>query len=149
MILQGGSDSQLQIARNFGTTCAIVLWNSSLIGHTPQSSASPEELRLWVGPRALSGKKNCIIDRGLRTTSRQISFKFLSIKTLPPDKLHRGFRRGIEWRNRVRHVIFQGNSKEIWWEVVLKYRSMVGNKGWRICPSVRPSVTLQKGINLG
>ena len=36
------------------------------------------------------------IGRGLRTTSRQISFEFLFIKTRPPDKLHTGFRRGIE-----------------------------------------------------
>ena len=30
---------------------------SSSIGHPPHSSASPVELRLRVGPRALSGKK--------------------------------------------------------------------------------------------
>jgi hypothetical protein len=29
-------------------------------------------------------------DRGLRTTSCQISFEFLFIKTCPPDKLHNG-----------------------------------------------------------
>jgi hypothetical protein len=37
------------------------------------------------------------IDRGLRTTSRQISFEFLFIKTHPPDILHNEFRREIEW----------------------------------------------------
>ena len=31
------------------------------------------------------------IDRGIRNTSRQISFQFLFIKTRPPDKLHNGF----------------------------------------------------------
>jgi len=36
------------------------------------------------------------IDRGIRNTSRQISFEFLFIKTCPPDNLHTGFRRGIE-----------------------------------------------------
>jgi hypothetical protein len=35
----------------------IALWLSSSIGHPPHSSASPVELRLRVGPRALSGKK--------------------------------------------------------------------------------------------
>ena len=34
--------------------------------------------------------------RGIRTTSRQISFEFLFIKTRPTDKLHTRFRRGIE-----------------------------------------------------
>jgi len=31
--------------------------DTSSIGHPPHSSASPVELRLRVGPRALSGKK--------------------------------------------------------------------------------------------
>jgi hypothetical protein len=31
--------------------------SSGSIGHPPHSSASPVELRLRVGPRALSGKK--------------------------------------------------------------------------------------------
>jgi hypothetical protein len=48
------------------------------------------------------------IDRGIRDTSRQISFEFLFLKTCPPDKLHNGFRRGIEWRNQTRYVICQG-----------------------------------------
>ena len=37
------------------------------------------------------------IDQGLRTTSRQISFEFLFIKTCPPDKLRYGFQCPIEW----------------------------------------------------
>ncbi len=48
------------------------------------------------------------IDRAIRTTSRQISFEFLFIKTRPPDKLDNGFRRGIERRNQIRYVICQG-----------------------------------------
>jgi len=55
---------------------------------------------------------SCRIDRGIRNTSRQISFEFLFIKTRPPDKLHTGFRRGIEWRNQIRYVICQGG--EFW-----------------------------------
>ena len=47
-------------------------------------------------------------DRGLRDTSRQISFEFRFIKTRPPHILDIGFRRGIEWRNRIRYVICQG-----------------------------------------
>ncbi len=34
------------------------LGKASSIGHPPHSWASPVELRLWVGPRALSEKKN-------------------------------------------------------------------------------------------
>jgi hypothetical protein len=34
-----------------------VMNSASSIGHPPHSSASPVELRLRVGPRALSGKK--------------------------------------------------------------------------------------------
>jgi hypothetical protein len=34
-----------------------VIWMTRSIGHPPHSSASPVELRLRVGPRALSGKK--------------------------------------------------------------------------------------------
>jgi hypothetical protein len=34
------------------------------IGHPPHSSASPVELRLRVGPRALSGKKKNLGNRG-------------------------------------------------------------------------------------
>jgi hypothetical protein len=65
--------------------------------------------------------------RGISTTSGHISFEFLFIKTFPPDKLHNGFRRGIELRNRIRYVIYlsggkvliKRNSKEMWREVVL------------------------------
>ena len=39
-----------------GKTCSI--------GHPPHSSASPGKLRLRVGPRALSGKKNNLGNRG-------------------------------------------------------------------------------------
>ena len=39
---------------------------------------------------------NYPIDQGIRNTSRKISFEFLFINTHPPDKLHTGFRRGIE-----------------------------------------------------
>ena len=35
----------------------IVIPSSRSIGHPPHSSASPVELRMRVGPRALSGKK--------------------------------------------------------------------------------------------
>ena len=42
----------------------------------------------------------------------QISFEFLFIKTRPPDKLHNGFRRWIEWQNQIRYVICQGG--EFW-----------------------------------
>jgi hypothetical protein len=66
------------------------------------------------------------IDRRIRDTSRQISFEFLFIKTLPPDKLHIGFGFVIQFRVRIRYVICQGgncfrkrNSKEIWREVSL------------------------------
>jgi len=34
------------------------------IGHPPHSLASPVELRLWVGPRTLSGKKKNFGNRG-------------------------------------------------------------------------------------
>jgi hypothetical protein len=50
------------------------------------------------------------IDRGIRNTSRQISFEFLFIKTRLPDKLHNRFRRWIEWRNQIRYVIYRGAS---------------------------------------
>jgi hypothetical protein len=39
------------------------VWPCS-IGHPPHSSASPVELRLRVGPRALSGKKKNLGNRG-------------------------------------------------------------------------------------
>ena len=39
-------------------------WSSS-IGHPPHSSASPVELRLRVGPRALSGKKKEVRVKGV------------------------------------------------------------------------------------
>ena len=38
-----------------------------------------------------SSPRAATIDRGIRDTSRQISFEFLFIKTCPPDKLHNGF----------------------------------------------------------
>ena len=38
---------------------------TSSIGHPPHSSASPVELRLRVGPRALSGKKKELRYRGV------------------------------------------------------------------------------------
>ena len=49
---------------------------------------------------------------GLRTTSRQISFEFLFIKTRPLQILHNGFRRAIEWQNWILYVIFVGG--EFW-----------------------------------
>jgi hypothetical protein len=38
---------------------------SCSIGHPPHSSASPVELRLWVGPHALSGKKKEVRVKGV------------------------------------------------------------------------------------
>jgi len=38
---------------------------SSSIGHPPHSSASPVELRLQVGPHALSGKKKELREQGV------------------------------------------------------------------------------------
>jgi len=43
--------------------------------------------------------------RGIRNTSRHISFEFLFIKTCPPDKLHNGFGFVVQFRVRIRHVI--------------------------------------------
>ena len=43
---------------------------SSSIGHPPHSSASPVELRLRVGPRALSGKKKEVRYRGVLKSVR-------------------------------------------------------------------------------
>ena len=40
-------------------------WYSSSIGHPPHSLASPVELRLRVGPRALSEKKRSKGERGV------------------------------------------------------------------------------------
>jgi hypothetical protein len=48
------------------------------------------------------------IDRGLRTTSRQISFEFLFIKTCPPDKLHNGFGFVIQFRVGIRYLKCEG-----------------------------------------
>ncbi len=41
----------------------VALVETSSIGHPPHSSASPVELRLRVGPRALSGKKKNLGNR--------------------------------------------------------------------------------------
>ena len=75
------------------------------------------------------------IDRGIRDTSCQISFKFLFIKTRPPDKLHNGFGFVIQFRVGIRYVICQGgnffrkrNSKEIWREVSLIPRPTTSQK---------------------
>ncbi len=48
------------------------------------------------------------IDRGIRTTSRQISFEFLFIKTRPLDKLHNGFGFVVQFRVGICYVICQG-----------------------------------------
>ena len=48
----------------FETTCFQLDRAASSIGHPPHSSASPVELRLRVGPRALSGKKKELGNRG-------------------------------------------------------------------------------------
>jgi len=40
------------------------------IGHPPHSSASPVELRLRVGPRALSGKKKEVRVKGVLKSVR-------------------------------------------------------------------------------
>ena len=48
------------------------------------------------------------IDQGLRTTSRQISFEFLFIKTCPPDKLHNGFGFVIQFRVGIRYLKCEG-----------------------------------------
>jgi hypothetical protein len=48
------------------------------------------------------------IDRGIRTTSRQISFEFLFIKTRPLDKLPNGFGFVVQFRVGIRYVICQG-----------------------------------------
>ena len=50
------------------------------------------------------------IDRGIRTTSRQISFEFLFIKTCPPDKLHNGFGFVIQFRVGIRYLKCGGAS---------------------------------------
>jgi hypothetical protein len=57
---------------------------------------------------ACSGWIQSIVDRGIRDTSRQISFEFLFIKTCPPDKLHKGFGFVIQFRVGIRYVICQG-----------------------------------------
>jgi hypothetical protein len=43
-------------------------------------------------------KYNTLPYRGIRDTSRQISFEFLFIKTRSPDKLHNGFGFVIKFR---------------------------------------------------
>ncbi len=47
------------------STTACYLTIASSIGHPPHSSASPVELRLRVGPRALSGKKKEVRVKGV------------------------------------------------------------------------------------
>jgi hypothetical protein len=44
--------------------------SSSSIGHPPHNSASPIELRLRVGPRALSGKKKEVRVKGVLKSVR-------------------------------------------------------------------------------
>ena len=48
---------QVKLAKAHGGTCSI--------GHPPHSSASPVELRLRVGPRALSGQKKEVRVKGV------------------------------------------------------------------------------------
>ena len=50
------------------------------------------------------------MDRGIRETSRQISFEFLFIKTRPPDKLHNGFVFVIQFRVGIRYLCVRGAS---------------------------------------
>ena len=52
---KGGNAPRATMKRDFYPPQAIEVPSS--IGHPPHSSASPVELRLRVGPRALSGKK--------------------------------------------------------------------------------------------
>ena len=44
--------------------CGQALTMTCSIGHPPHSSGSPVELRLWVGPRAVSGKKKELREQG-------------------------------------------------------------------------------------
>ncbi len=48
-----------------GVCCGFCDTHTSSIGHLPHSSASPVELRLRVGPRALSGKKKEVRVKGV------------------------------------------------------------------------------------
>jgi hypothetical protein len=56
----------------------------------------------WGAGRAGGERKikkyNTLPYRGIRDTSRQISFEFLFIKTRSPDKLHNGFGFVIKFR---------------------------------------------------
>jgi hypothetical protein len=52
----------LTSSHNFNFTNIVL---PSSIGHPPHSSASPVELRLRVGPRALSGKKKEVRVKGV------------------------------------------------------------------------------------
>jgi hypothetical protein len=45
---------------------------------------------------------------GISTTSRQISFEFLFIKTCPPDKLHNGLCFVIQFRFGIRYLKCEG-----------------------------------------
>ena len=72
------------------------------------SSTASHDLRIFTIASIRSPDKE--IDRGIRDTSRQISFEFLFLKTCPPDKLHNGFRCGIELSGG--RVLIKRNSKE-------------------------------------
>ena len=50
--------SNIHHARSCRRIIGVSFSRSCSIGHPPHSSASPVELRLRVGPHALSGKKN-------------------------------------------------------------------------------------------
>jgi hypothetical protein len=67
--------------------------------------------RAAAGDESIKGENKTInyrIDRGLRNTSRQISFEFLFIKTCLPDKLHNGFGFVIQFRVGIRYRKCEG-----------------------------------------
>jgi hypothetical protein len=66
---------------------------------------------MWLWCEASSDGQTSVTyrrDRGIRNTSRQISFEFLFTKTRPPDKLHSGFGFVVQFRVGIRYVICQG-----------------------------------------
>jgi hypothetical protein len=75
---------------------------------SPQASSPLSHHRQTEGQTNFKGCYLPTIDRGIRTTSRQISFEFLFIKTRPHDKLHNGFGFVVQFRVGIRYAICQG-----------------------------------------
>ncbi len=110
----------------------------------PRLPAPGESWRSQLSPCVISlgVRTDFRIDRGLRDTSRQISFEFLFIKTCPPDKLHNGFGFVIQFRIGIRYVICQGgefDKKEF-------KRNLVGSVSY---PPVYTIVCLLKSVKVG